>query len=1077
MFRQHVHLGPAFEHEGVTSHEVKINGKTVADLALSFRDEGGKKHAVVEWLGKRGTMKDAMATGPNAFGPEFARSVLRAIRDEHKITGSITGKRISGWREKRRGEAVNEYGEPLPLPPAVDAPFEKRAAKLARADAPQFHLSDPIEADFLGEVAHIRHVHDHTGAKVASLKLVPRGDTLHVAWFGRPAAAPGVDANALGPAHVREIGRVVKAAYPETKRVTGERISGFRSRAGLSDVHTSVKLARKNPNIAKNRPRALHDLLLRLIDHRGERDAVLHGAAADAFEEAAPHLVRPDAPHPIAHMLRHGAKVGAFSDFAHNGWGYNLANFSQYLGDGPGEPYEPVLAGAGSPARAFRAATKWPGWHPTGLTPVPLYRRVPERDGRSFRDQLVPGAFYSADVPRKSKPNPGATALSGPPATHERLSLALPFTSANELHDFIDTLPPAVQPHWRAWAAHPQHQWHDTRGSETPVKLSRVGRWLGGLISSFRDELHESLGRHGMTPSEAAAHRARIVSKVRAEEAAKDAKLRAKHEAGAKWLAETNARVKAFADKHHERFARTFNIADKVEAHKKLSGLLNHAIDTGLRGRGKFTGRTQPSGLDAGGEKAEFRVNIRQAPVKNFAGGTDTHVPNLVKKPVVKLARIRREAFEPLRKAVLADHTQRTPRLMVADELHEAGEPGAHVVAAGELIAERDMAANRYFRDRHNYTGTLGVSNVVSLNPEIDHHEEYRVRGYTGFRTGTATEPQDTDRMVRRGFWGWSDEGHVSHRGLDPEVPGSGADPRSLRSFTEHQEYAPLAQVTIPHTPGFGLHLGTYHVGEGAARLPSIAHVTTPEQFEHLISDFPKTAQEYLRDFVARHVAQHGAPWVAPPKAKKPRKKKLARQRFAGEGASVAMAGSANHEARLKVANQILRESGLTPAEVRAAILHAGGATRPALTALVKRNAHPDHVKYTAAWLGLATQQPAVAVATVDPNGRDTLHVISGAGDHAGITSALKRAGVEKFTVEQKPTGHRIFVINPDGKYPVAQIAKANNARHSAARVSVTRLGSGASADAAGGTAADAKSRAAYREAIDAFERAGASEA
>lgn len=846
MFRQHVHLGPAFEHEGVTSHEVKINGKTVADLALSFRDEGGKKHAVVEWLGKRGTMKDAMATGPNAFGPKFARSVLRAIRDEHKITGSITGKRISGWREKRRGEAVNEYGEPLPLPPVVDAPFEKRAAKLARSDAPQFHLSDPIEADFLGEVAHIRHVHDHTGAKVASLKLVHRGDTLHVAWFGRPAAAPGVDANALGPAHVREIGRVVKAAYPETKRVTGERISGFRSRAGLSDVHTSVKLARKNPNIAKNRPRALHDLLLRLIDHRGERDAGLHGAAADAFEEAAPHLVRPDAPHPIAHMLRHGAKVGAFSDFAHNGWGYNLANFSQYLGDGPGEPYEPVLAGAGSPARAFRAATKWPGWHPTGLTPVPLYRRVPERDGRSFRDQLVPGAFYSADVPRKSKPNPGATALSGPPATHERLSLALPFTSANELHDFIDTLPPAVQPHWRAWAAHPQHQWHDTRGSETPVKLSRVGRWLGGLISSFRDELHESLGRHGMTPSEAAAHRARIVSKVRAEEAAKDAKLRAKdaklrakHEAGAKWLAETNARVKAFADKHHERFARTFNIADKAEAHKKLSGLLNHAIDTGLRGRGKLTGRTQPSGLDAGGEKAEFRVNIRQAPIKNFAGGTDTYVPNLVKKPVVKLAR----------------------------------------------------------------------------------------------------------------------------------------------------------------------------------------------------------------------------------------------QRFAGEGASVAMAGSANHEARLKVANQILRESGLTSAEVRAAILYAGGATRPALTALVKRNAHPDHVRYTAAWLGLATQQPAVAVATVDPNGRDTLHVISGAGDPAGLASALKRAGVEKFTVEQKPTGHRIFVINPDGKYPVAQIAKANNARHSAARVSVTRLGSGASAAAAGGTAADAKSRAAYREAIDAFERAGASEA
>ncbi|MBY0458890.1 MAG: hypothetical protein K2V38_16250, partial [Gemmataceae bacterium] len=946
--------------------------------------------------------------------------MLRAIRDEHKITGSITGKRISGWREKRRGEAVNEYGEPLPLPPAVDAPFEKRAAKLARPDAPQFHLSDPIEADLLGEVAHIRHVHDHTGAKVASLKLVPRGDTLHVAWFGRPAAAPGVDANALGPAHVREIGRVVKAAYPETKRVTGERISGFRSRAGLSDVHTSVKLARKrDPLVFKNHTATFRALLdgvrrerirARLGADRTNRPepgehvpANAQRVLADYIDE---HFGSGDE-HPIAEVLRNGVRHwGSFYDprasvpeSEHTPW----PSYGHY-------------ADANAP-RAYEAAAPRAGW---GKSPA----------GLKLHFGRAPGG--SAIVPYVS--------LTLHDDEYGQMMFAMPFRDGDHAHEFAARLPEknrkgeAVRDTWRR-----ELEKRGFTGQARPVKLSRVGRWLGGLISSFRDELHESLGRHGMTPSEAAAHRARIVSKVRAEEAAKDAKLRAKHEAGAKWLAETNARVKGFADKHHERFARTFNIADTAEAHKKLSGLLNHAIDTGLRGRGKFTGRTQPSGLDAGGEKAEFRVNIRQAPIKNFAGGTDTYVPNLVKKPVVKLARIRREAFEPLRKAVLADHTQRTPRLMVADELHEAGEPGAHVVAAGELIAPGDMAANRYFRDHHNYTGTLGVSNVVSLNPEIDHHEEYRVRGDTGFRQGTATEPRDTDRMVRRGFWGWSDEGHVSHRGLDPEVPGSGADPRSLRSFTEHQDYAPLAQVTIPHTPGFGLHLGAFHVGEGAARLPSIAHVTTPEQFEHLISDFPKTAQEYLRDFVARHVAQHGAPWVAPPKAKKPRKKKLARQRFAGEGASVAMAGSANHEARLKVAKQILRESGLTPAEVRTALLHAGGATRPALTALVKRNAHPDHVKYTAAWLGLATQQPAVAVATVDPNGRDTLHVISGAGADAGIASALKRAGVEKFTVEQKPTGHRIFVINPDGKYPVAQIAKANNARHSAARVSVTR--------------------------------------
>jgi hypothetical protein len=904
--------------------------------------------------------------------------------------------------------------------------------KLSRPDAPQFRLSDPIESDFLGEAAHIRHVHDHTGARVASLKLVPRGDTLHVAWFGRPPSAPGRDANALGPAHVREIGRVVKAAYPETKRVTGERISGFRSRAGLSDVHTSVKLARKrDPLVFKN-----HTATFRALLDGVRRERIRARLGAD----------RTNRPEPGEHVPANAQRV--------------LADYiDEHFGSGDEHPIAEVLRNGVRHWGSFydpRASVP-----ESGHTPWPSYGHYADANAPRAHEAAAPRAsgWYKSPAGLKlhfgRAPGGGAIVPYVSLTLHDdeygQMMFAMPFRDGDHAHEFAARLPEknrkgeAVRDTWRR-----ELEKRGFTGSETPVKLSRVGRWLGGLISSFRDELHESLGRHGMTPSEAAAHRARIVSKVRAEEAAKDAKLRAKHEAGAKWLAETSARVKAFADKHHERFARTFNIADKAEAHKKLSGLLNHAIDTGLRGRGKFTGRTQPSGLDAGGGKAEFRVNIRQAPpvVKNsagFAGGTNTHVPLLVKKPQVKLARPNHSAYTPLlHPLVYAPHsTTDAQRGAFADFLEENNFPGAHV-ARGHMpeagIIERLVRGNR----EHIRTGA-----DVVLDPEIDIHEVVRKHRLFG------DPPGMPDRAVHRGRITMDDD-RFNHGDLSKE-----------------NGYAPTAVLRTASAPKRGVTVRVRHYHPSGNSVGFEAHAPTREEFEHLISDFPPQAQEHLRAQVGHWETYLGAPVFV----KHRRKKKLARQRFAGEGASVAATTSANHEARLKVANQILRESGLTPAEVRAAILHAGGSTRPALAAIVQRDAHPDHVRYTAAWLGLATQQPAVAVATVDPNGRDTLHVISGAGDHAGLASALKRAGVEKFTVEQKPTGHRIFVLNPDGKYPVAQIAKANNARHSAARVSVTRLGSGASADATGGTAADAKSRAAYREAIDAFERAGASEA
>lgn len=193
-------------------------------------------------------------------------------------------------------------------------------------------------------------------------------------------------------------------------------------------------------------------------------------------------------------------------------------------------------------------------------------------------------------------------------------------------------------------------------------------------------------------------------------------------------------------------------------------------------------------------------------------------------------------------------------------------------------------------------------------------------------------------------------------------------------------------------------------------------------------------------------------------------------QRIDSAGSAAASAGSVNHAKRLEVVRQILAESGLTPAVVRAALAHDGGQSRPAFATVIKRGAHPDHLRYTAAWVGLMTGQPSLAVAQPNPDGEDFLHVISAPGTPDQLSEALKRAGVPKFTTERHAGGARAYVLSPFGKFSSAVESAARsipNASNSSSRVNVYRVGSGSSSSA--------DSRAAYRNVIDDFERAAGS--
>lgn len=207
---------------------------------------------------------------------------------------------------------------------------------------------------------------------------------------------------------------------------------------------------------------------------------------------------------------------------------------------------------------------------------------------------------------------------------------------------------------------------------------------------------------------------------------------------------------------------------------------------------------------------------------------------------------------------------------------------------------------------------------------------------------------------------------------------------------------------------------------------------------------------------------------------------KLARMPYRqdDEGSAMASAGSKNHEARLSVVRQILKDSGLTPATVRAAIAHDGSASRPSFSTVVPNGGHPDHLRYTAAWLGLMTGEKRMAVVQPDDDGEDFLHVISAPGAPDHVAQALKAAGVPRFTSERTATGSRTFVLNPLGKYPVEKLIRGiPNAKHSTSRVRVYRVGAGSSSDANGGQSSSpaangAAARASYRTVIDDFERA-----
>jgi len=271
------------------------------------------------------------------------------------------------------------------------------------------------------------------------------------------------------------------------------------------------------------------------------------------------------------------------------------------------------------------------------------------------------------------------------------------------------------------------------------------------------------------------------------------------------------------------------------------------------------------------------------------------------------------------------------------------------------------------------------------------------------------------------------------------------------------------SQLTVARYEGpGGAHWGaSWDVGDGkgtADSVPTYQRAFTEDEF---------------RGWVGRFGKEHATNII---KAVKPQSKgvkkvrwKFAADRRPGRAAAVREVGSANHEARTRIAREILREAGLSPAVVRAALAHEGDRSVPGVVQVLIKRVDPARIRYAAAWYGLLSNSPAVTVFHPTDGGEDTLHVISSPHPAEHIAGYLRRLGVPKFATESHGAGTRAYVYDPGSKMNLTNAIGGLDASHSAVRGTGFRLGGG---PGAGSTAGSAAARATYRDTISDYERA-----
>lgn len=208
-------------------------------------------------------------------------------------------------------------------------------------------------------------------------------------------------------------------------------------------------------------------------------------------------------------------------------------------------------------------------------------------------------------------------------------------------------------------------------------------------------------------------------------------------------------------------------------------------------------------------------------------------------------------------------------------------------------------------------------------------------------------------------------------------------------------------------------------------------------------------------------------------KAVKETAHQLARVNTSGLANAIGAVGSDSHKKRVDMARQILSEAGVTPAQVKAVLVHDASQSRPAVFA-AGHVANDDHARYAAAWIGLVTGAKRMTVFHPG-DGPDVLHVLHSSLPVKQVSEYLTRAGVGGFSTDSQGTGTRVYVSDPDDRVDLQSIARGINARYSQLKGRADRIGGGAGSSASTGSGSgDPDARAAFRTVIRAAERRAA---
>ena len=212
----------------------------------------------------------------------------------------------------------------------------------------------------------------------------------------------------------------------------------------------------------------------------------------------------------------------------------------------------------------------------------------------------------------------------------------------------------------------------------------------------------------------------------------------------------------------------------------------------------------------------------------------------------------------------------------------------------------------------------------------------------------------------------------------------------------------------------------------------------TPDELHDLIDQLPQPHQDNWRNFA------HSLGW------RRTGVQALARNedKQPGAGAATRQEQSANHVARVDLARQVLSEAGLTRASVQSVLSHTDQrGVRPAVAAVIHSNASPALASYAAAWLGLLLGERRMTVFHPG-DGQDVLHIIDSPHPAAQAGEYLRSAGVPAFSIQSRPAGSRVYVVNPHDAVDVETAARGLQGSAKRLTGTANRIGAADQADA-----------------------------